>query len=339
MSALSDEPPPWPGVRPQLPRVLATRDAARIGYSRAAFRHAIARGWWQRLVPGVVLTVPGEPTRTDWACVGLSAAGPGSAVSGWDAVRLAGLGSPHPPSAQVLVLATGGRHRVAGQVRIRPTRRQFVAAPTPTSHAGRGMVPVVHIARAVADTALEYRRLEPVRALTTSTIQRGLCTPADLVAELDQGPRNRSALLRRALADVLDGARSIAEAEAADALRSAPVPSFELNVAIVDRSGAVHAVVDLLWRELRAVAEIDSREYHFSELDWKRTSRRHNILTTAGFAVQHFTPSEIRSDPGRWAADVVTWLRARAVELGIEYAAGDGPRRAGQDGPEPFVLP
>ncbi len=54
------------------------------------------------------------------------------------------------------------------------------------------------------------------------------------------------------------------------------VPPFELNVPIVDEYGRLLYVVDMLWRELRAALEVDSREYHFGVEDW----RRHSTGTT-----------------------------------------------------------
>jgi hypothetical protein len=319
--------------------VLTTAGARALGLSRSAVRHRVARRGWQPLVPGVVLTVAEPPTRTDWALVGIELAGPAGAVSGWDAVRLHGLGSATPPSDDVLVLDRCGHNRRAGPVRIRPTDRDFAAAPLPADHPVLAFVRVVDIARAVADTALDHRTLAPVRALVTSTIQRGLCPPDALVEQLRHCPRNGSAFLRRALADVLEGARSIAEAEAIQFLRRAAVPPFEANVPIVTQDGRLVAVADLLWRELRAIAEIDSREFHFEERDWKATSRRHNRLTAAGLAVAHFPPSEIRTRRGDWARDVESWLRARARELQVPFRPRAVAVRPGPDGPPPFVLP
>src|SRR5215471_3589152 len=71
------------------------------------------------------------------------------------------------------------------------------------------------------------------------------------------------------------------------------VPTFELNVPIV-HAGRVIAVADVLWRKLHAVLEIDSREYHLSEAQWKATMARHNKLTNVGYAVTHYPPSAIR---------------------------------------------
>jgi hypothetical protein len=303
-------------MRPaDLPRVLTPAIADVCGVSRARVRTEIGRGRWRQLARGVVLTRPDAPSRTDWALAGLAIVGSHGALSGWDAVRLAGMGSPSPPGDDVLVVTTRGGSRRAGQVWIRK-----VAAPLPTrvTAADDPMLPLVRVVSltlAVVDTAVLYGRTRPVRALVTTAIQRELCSVEELTAQLRRAPRRNSAALRRALADALAGARSVAEAEAAELLRTGGVPAFELNVPIV-HAGRVIAVADVLWRELRAILEIDSRDYHLSEAQWKATMARHNRLTSAGYAVTHFPPSAIRDRGLGWAAEVDDWLRARALELG-----------------------
>lgn len=320
-----------------LPRVMGIATARRIGLSRSAVRHAIDRYGWQPLARGVVLTVRGTPTRTDWAAAGLELAGPSSAVSGWDAVRCYGVGSNRPPDDEVLVLAREGRHRlVSGRMRIRPTARPYETHVQPPRADQLPSLPVCNAARAVADCALGYLTLAPVRAMTTALIQRGLCLPDELVAELEDGPRNDSAWLRLALADVLDNAHSIAEAEAAEFLKQADLPPFELNVPILDASGRHVATADALWRELRAVLEVDSREHHFGELEWKGTMRRHNLLTAGGLALMHCPPSQIRDGRSRWAEGIAAWLRVRAEELGVPYRPDPRVVRPGPGGPEPY---
>ncbi|MGH3629792.1 MAG: hypothetical protein ACRDRL_20440, partial [Sciscionella sp.] len=124
-----------------------------------------------------------------------------------------------------------------------------------------------------------------------------------------------------------------------DFLRQVQVPAFELNVPLVDRRGVIVARADVLWRELRAIAEIDSREFHFKERQWKGTSRRHNRLTGKALAVEHFPPSEIRERGIEWGLEVEAWLRNRADELGVAYVADPRPLRCGPDGPVPYLLP
>ena len=300
-----------------LPRVIDAVRAAQLGYTAAKVRTEFACGRWDRLVRGVYLTRGEIPTRADWVRAGLLIAGPGSVLSGWDALCASGLGSERPPTPDVLIVSQDGTNRVAGRVRVRPSRRALSTRRLVVP--GCGAVSAAQVARCVADTALLYRTLAPVRALVTSAVQREFCTVAQLAEELDSGPRNGSAHLRRAIADVLEGAASISEAELADMMRIAALPEFELNVRILDASGRHIATADVLWRALRAVLEVDSRQHHFLEPQWRSTMRRHNMLTGLGLAVTHYPPAELRGQSARVMAEIDAWLQARAAELAVPY--------------------
>jgi hypothetical protein len=288
---------------------------------------------------GAVLTRPEEPSRVDWAALGLLVAGPSACLSGWDALRARGLGERNAPSDEVLVLSPTAGNRVIGKVRIRRTHRPYRASVSSFDNAIYPLMPIVGAARAVADCALEYRRLPPVRAMVTGAVQRRACSVTDLVAELDDCPRQHSRPFRLALADAVAGARSAAEAATARRLIRARVPPFELNVPIVDGRGELIYVVDVLWRALRAALEVDSREYHFSEVDWKATLDRHNQLTRYGLAVTHYPPSVVAARGGGWLAEVEGWLGARAAELGVPAitSAGIVAPQPGAE-PPPFVV-
>jgi hypothetical protein len=323
----------------ELPRVLVPTQAARLAVTRSMIRSELRRGNWQRLACGIVLTRPDEPTRADWAEVGVALAGPRSGVSGWDALQVRGLGGRNPPSPHVLVLSPCGMNRVVGSVRIRRTTRAF-RRHTMSPHAAQlPLVPVVATARAIADTALDHGELPAVRALVTSAVQRRACTLVELIDELRACPRRHSRLFRLALHDAVGGARSAAEAAAAARLSRSTVPRFELNVPIVDENGLVIFVVDVLWRELRAALEIDSREYHFTESDWLATLDRHNALTRFGLAVTHYPPSRVTRRGDGWTREVTQWLQSRAAELGVTPERGGGvvAPPVGQN-PPPFVV-
>jgi hypothetical protein len=298
--------------------VLTASTARRLGITRAAVRHGIARHGWRPLARGLVLTVPGDPTRADWALAGLAVAGTSSALSGWDALRLLGHGmaARTPPSDDVLILVRHGANHRLGAARIRVTPRPFTRWCTSVHDPTLPLVPVASPARAVADAALQHHWLGAVRAMVAAAIQHEQCELDELANELSACPRHGSALLRRALAEIGEGARSTAEASAADYLRRAGVPLFELNAPIYDTSGQLVAVADVLWRELRAVLEIDSRAFHFKAADWQATMRRHNALVRLGYAVTHYPPSALGP---AWADEVEVWLRARAAELGMTY--------------------
>jgi hypothetical protein len=109
-----------------------------------------------------------------------------------------------------------------------------------------------------------------------------------------------------------------------------------MNVPVV-LAGRARYYVDFLWRALRAVLEIDSREYHFTEANWRDTTTRHNALIAAGFAVTHYPPSLV-DKPG-WADEVADWLRARARDLSVPYLRNRGViRSAVGDLPPPVLI-
>jgi hypothetical protein len=323
--------------RKALPRVLGPELLGRLGISRAQVRTELRHGAWQCLATGIVLTRPDEPTREDWADVGVLLAGRGAAVSGWDGLRARGLGKDAPPDC-VLVLSPSAMNRVVGGVRIRRTERAYASRAQPLG-ALYELTPLAPVVRAVADYALDCRDLGTLRTVIGAAVHRRLCTVPGLLGEYEAGPRNRSKLLRLALADAADGARSAAEATAARRLARGPLPPFELNVPIVDERGRLLYVVDLLWRELRAALEIDSREYHFGVDDWEATLDRHNQLTRYGLAITHYPPRHVTRRGSTLVPDVADWLARRAIELRVPLPAGRGIRRPPLDeAAPPFVV-
>ena len=112
-----------------------------------------------------------------------------------------------------------------------------------------------------------------------------------------------------ALADAAAGARSVAEAEAAERLVRCPGPCFELNVPMLDAAGRLVYVVDVLWRRLMLALEVDSHEFHFREIDWRATMARHNALSAAGLMVLHYAPVAMRGRDGP-----IRWLGRSGIE-------------------------
>ena len=162
------------------------------------------------------------------------------------------------------------------------------------------------------------RRLSDVRAIVAEAVRRGLATVDDLSAELAAGRRNGSRLLHLAVDDVGRGARSAPEAEAAALLRAAGLVGFEQNVPLT--AGGRRYVADFLWRQLRAVLEIDSEEHHHAPADWRATMDRHAALETAGFSVVHQPPAALRS-PDRFTETIRAWLTARRIDLATRLGA------------------
>jgi hypothetical protein len=263
---------------------------------------------WQRLATGLYASFTGELTeeqRSIAAClhVGAGAQVTGAAALRWHRLRYA------PMSSEVLVLAPAAcrRRSLPGLVRVVQTGR-----PDRREHRSNG-VTVVSVARAVGDEAHRMRWLGDVRALVAESVQRGLATVPQLVAEVEEGRRNGSALLRHVVDEVAAGVRSAPEAELRALLsRSALLPPIRWNPRLRFPDGMTLSPDG--WIAESAVAlEVDSREYHLGPEGWERTMRRHNALAAADVLTLHLSPARLRSDP-RGVVDLVerTHLARRA---------------------------
>jgi very-short-patch-repair endonuclease len=276
-------------------RVLTRVQALALGFSRAHIGYRLRSGHWSAVLPGVYLTTS-SPVTKDLLRAALLYAGRAACLSGASALWLYGIRCPKSRRALVLL----PRERAPKQVswaQFRPTQR----LPAPQWREG---LPLAPPARSVADWALRTADLDSVRATVARGLQGGHCTLGQLESELKNGPRNHSAVLREALAEIGMGARSAPEARAAKIMRRAGLEPFEQNVAVGPY------VVDFLWRPLRAVLEIDSVEYHFSPGDWQRTLSRHRELESLGFSVIHVRPSELDDERG-FVDAIRRWLVGR----------------------------
>lgn len=300
---LPDQLPDQDGV----PRVLSRADALALGFSRRAIDHRLAIRRWHLILPHTYLT-GSTLTWRDRLDAALCFAGPDALLTGAAALADLGLRAVRRPDAVLLLVPRANHVRPAGWVRLRRTDRMPQRALVPGPRRA-------DLARAVADLALERRRLDDVRSVVAQALRARLCTLPELWAQLETGPRKYSANLRQALLDMDAGAWSAPEARAAALLRRAGVPPFEQN-ARIDLPGGGHLYADFLWRRLRAVLEIDSDEHHGDPADRDATDNRHLVLETLQFSVAHRRPSVLLSDPHRFQREIAAWLAARAFELG-----------------------
>lgn len=277
--------------------VLARRQALACGLTRAALTHRLRSGGpWQKLLPGVYLTVTGAVTTDQREMAALLHAGPKSLITGAVAVRRNGIRAPGSNVVDVLV-PEPLRCQSIGFVRVHRTKRM------PSEFCVTGQIRFTAAARAVADAARALTTLRDVRAVVADAVQKGLCHISMLAWELDQGPAGGSALLRTALTEVSDGIRSVAEGDFRVLLKRARLPMPVFNAYLFD-GGTLLAIVDGWWADAGVAAEVDSREYHFSAEDWQRTTLRHDQLVARGVLLLHFTPQQIRNDPNGVAAKI-----------------------------------
>ena len=279
--------------------VVAREQAFGCGMSEKAVRHRLQdEGPWCRLLPGVYLTQTGSPSADQREMGALLYGGPDSVLTGAAALRRFGLAGPRTALVDVLVPA-GTQKRDAGFVRIHRTTR----LPEPFGVAGE--VRFAFPPRAVADAARGLTDIGDVRAVVAGAVQRGKCPVGPLRYELDNGSRRGSALLRRALAEVADGARSAAEADLHAVIKRARLPMPMFNPRLF--AGRVFiASPDCWWPDAGVAAEVDSREWHLSPRDWEETLARHARMSAHGIIALHFTPRQISAERN----EVITAIRS-----------------------------
>jgi hypothetical protein len=290
--------PEWALLLRKQHGVIARGQALGCGMTERVVRYRIrGPGPWQVLLPGVYLTRTGQPTDEQREMAALLYAGPRSVLTGMSALRRHGLSGPRSGSradravavqelVDVLVpLAT--QRTDAGWARLHRTAR------LPELVCAAGEIRYVLPPRAVADAVRPMTNMDDVRAVVAEAVQRGRCPLACLAGELAGGPARGSARLRRALAEVAEGVRSVAEADLRNLIVRArlPVPLFNPRLMV---GQDFLAKPDCWWPDRGVAAEADSRAWHLSPRDWEDTLARHARMSAHGIIVLHFTPAQIR---------------------------------------------
>jgi len=286
--------------------VIARGQVLAAGMTGAALRHRLRPdGPWQVLLPGVYLAFTGSATTDQRDMAALLYAGPRSVLTGYSALRRHGLADA-PPAVHSLLVPPGIQRQSYGFVQLQRTAR------LPGQVCVSGDIRFAMIPRAVADAARALASPREVTALVAGAVQRRRCPIPLLAAELADGPVRGSALLRRALQDVTCGIRSVTEGDFRRLILRAGLPEPVFNASLYAGAQFI-AVVDAWWPDAGVAAEVDSREWHLSPQDWERTLRRHASLSAHGVVVLHFTPSQLRREPGHVVATLRSALTASPV--------------------------
>jgi hypothetical protein len=247
-----------------------------------------SKGKWQRLLPGVYLTVTGKPSPEQRLMAALLYAGPSSLVTGTAALRVYRLRAPGPDVVDVLVPQASRRQSTAF-VRIHRTRR------LPRVYRA-GAVRYAAPARAVADAAHLLPSLDDVRAVVAEAIQKQACSIAQLGLELTQAGTRDTSRLRIALKDIRAGSRSVAEIRFRELVEASPLPSPRYNVFLRSADGTDIGEVDAWWADAGVSVEIDSQEYHFYRADWLRTEAKRSRLLKHGVFPHNIAPVRVARD-------------------------------------------
>lgn len=288
--------------------VVTRRELAALGMPAGTLQaRTKVGGPWQRLMPGVVLTYSGTPTRQQHLRAALLYAGEGSLLTGICALATYGIRNV-PVEHDLHVLVTHARRRLSTDgVIVERTRR------LPDQPRLIGDLPCAPIARACIDAARRMRDRRAVRALIAEVVQRGWTSARPLAREIRDAQRRGSALPRSVLREISAGVRSVVEAEVRESLRAARIPEPRWNCDVYDEHGRWIARPDAVWVEVGVVLEIDSLEWHLSPASYRSTQDRHRRMTAAGLLVIHIAPGTARRDPEGLVADVRATLAAGAA--------------------------
>ena len=271
------------------------------------------------MAPGIVKLDNGPVTRDDRRCAALLHAGGGASITGLDGLSLHGFRSVPTPFGPVHVLIPHDRRRAGrGLALIERTDR----LPPPSA----GRWPLAPVARAVLDFARRTSDRPMVRAVVAEAVQQRHCSVVDLGVELRMGCQRGSAMPRTVLAEISDGVRSAAEADARtvvhDLVRLGHVPAPIWNADLVDGDGLTVARPDAWFDEVGLAWEIDSVEYHLSPEDYARTVARRSALMARGAIVVQTLPSALQKRPETVREELVRCIaQARLLPRPALYLA------------------
>ncbi|OLT14250.1 hypothetical protein BJF78_19865 [Pseudonocardia sp. CNS-139] len=274
---------------------------------RTAYARCLDGGPWQNPLPGVVLLFTGEPTRLQTVLAALRFAGPAALLTGLEACRHHGLRrgpdrlrTDRDAFGDVHLLVPHTRQlRSVGYVHVERTR----SLPSAVIRSG---LPLAPVARACVDAVRRLRREGDIAELISDAVQNRRCSVADLSRELETGSRRHSAVPRRVLREVGEGARSAAELAAKRLWQSTGLPQPLWNADVYTEGGVFLGIADCWVDDVAMLWEIESTEWHLSPHDHDRTVERAARFTAAGAVYTASKPRRIRTEP----EDVVRTLRA-----------------------------
>ncbi|MER7418685.1 type IV toxin-antitoxin system AbiEi family antitoxin domain-containing protein [Micromonospora peucetia] len=322
------EQPPELAVAAERQQQIVTRaQLLATGFNDMYLYRQTRRSQWQRVLPGTYALVTGILTEEQRRIAAALYAGPDAQLTGLAALIWYGFRQSPRTDDVHLIVPHHARRSSAGFARVARALALDAQARQASTY------PVCSPARAVVDAARDLRQLRPVRAIVAESVQRGFTDLARLDEEIRRARRSRTALIRKAFAEVVDGIRSAPEAELRECLAgSRLLPEIRWNPRLVDGDGRSLPTPDGYLVDAAVGLEVDSREYHFSPGDWTRTLDRHNELSRHGILVLHFTPAQIRRDPDRIRRTVED---AYASRLGLGVGIGvrvEPVTLAGDDG-------
>jgi hypothetical protein len=279
---------------------------AATGVHRSTVSREVRAGRWQHAAAGVVLTHDRAPTDAELAAVAKAHAGPKAVVTGGPVLRALGVRWVPRRTGVTVLVPEDVRTRSSGLVTVTRTKH-FDDLVT----SSRWEMPLADPERAVYDEARASQSLRDVRGLVLGAVADGWATTQGLAHIVDRGPRNGSAVLRRALVDAERNCASPPEAELVDGLVGRGVPFLVNPLLIVD--GVPLGSPDAYAIGLGLCGEVQSLERHGSDEDEESTYDRSERFERTGLKVLHLSVRLIRTHLGESVDRFLDAARVRRV--------------------------
>jgi hypothetical protein len=227
------------------------------GITRFEVRANVRAGRWRAVGRQCVVLCSGELTPAARRWVAVLEAGPRAFLDGVSALQAAGLEHFDWDSIRVSV-PRGARIRHVPGIDIRQTRRWRAG----DLHEGSG-VPRARVEVAAVRGALWARTDKQAALLLTMVVQQGLSTPQLLGREMLRVKRDRRrALLYAVVLDLMEGARTVSEAEFVRecSRRGLPPPARQS----LRRTTRGDCYLDVEWDDWDLVVEVDGIQHSWA---------------------------------------------------------------------------
>ncbi len=298
----------WRSVATDQGGLVARRQLNALGYDDRYIDRRVAAERWQLVSQVVVCTTTGVLTREQRTWAGVLHAGPGSAIGGLTALERRGLEHWHRAEITVLLAKSHNLEPLEG-VRFVETRR-------PVGLYATGAPPTWRTEPAALLFAGYTTSTRTALGLLAAVVQQRLTTPERILRELPgMHPLRRSKLVRSTLAEVAEGAHSLAEMGVGRMCLQEGLPMPDRQVRRRDASGRTR-FTDAQWRlpDGRVVVLEIEGSFHMEVSHWEADIARERDLVATGAVVLRCTDREIREEPSRIARSL------RAVGVGRSSA-------------------
>ena len=243
---------------PELARLISSQDGvvsveqlAVNGFDPSAIYRRVRSGQWQRLLPTVILTTSGQPTRRQLIVAAILFGGPGAMVDGSDACVWYGVTPPaHDPRRVHIVVPRDSGARSTKFVVVRRACAEIRIG-------ARGLVPYVDAATALIVAARHARTVSAAIAILSRGLQTQLVEVATLVEAREAIGDKYCRDVDQALLAVGVGLRSPAEKVNHDLILSSrvlPEPLWNQWLDLGD--GGPEICADALWEGAGMLEEV-----------------------------------------------------------------------------------